>query len=172
MRYIALLRGINVGGHNKVRMADLKARFEELGFEDVSTYIQSGNVLFTGKSEKISALELRIEAGLEGVCGTGTRVIIRNGKCLAAVLADHPFNGLPDEAKTYVTFLKERYEDLKSGLTPKGDAEILRITEGEVYWIAHPVEGLRGPANPLIETKNRVTTTRNWAVVQKLAELI
>jgi uncharacterized protein (DUF1697 family) len=63
-RYVALLRGINVGGRNRIRMADLVAGFEAAGFEEVRTYIQSGNVLFgTGSGDRAALIE-RVEAGL------------------------------------------------------------------------------------------------------------
>ena len=65
MRHLALLRGINVGGKNLVKMADLRAALEELGFEDVSTFIASGNVLFGAPRQKRAALAARVEEGAE-----------------------------------------------------------------------------------------------------------
>lgn len=169
MRFVAFLRGINVGGHNMVRMADLKTRFEELGFENVTTYIQSGNVLFDSDTKKTAKIEETIEAGLGGLCKAGTRVLVRSGAELAKIVAANPFGGLEEKTKKYVTFLAEPTSDIKPGVTPKGDAEILLTKAREVYWVAHEVAGLRGPANPMIEPTVKVTTTRNWNVVQELA---
>src|SRR3546814_4374120 len=84
-RYVALLRGINVGGRNKVPMADLRAALEDDGLQSVRTYIQSGNVLFES-DEPQASLEDRIEAALEGRFGFPILVVVRSHRQLRAVV--------------------------------------------------------------------------------------
>ena len=79
-RYVALLRGINVGGKNLIKMTDLKACFEALGFENVSTYIQSGNVLFSANKSNQAKLTSRIEEALSKTFNYKSRVVVRSYK--------------------------------------------------------------------------------------------
>lgn len=88
--YIALLRGINVGGHHIVKMAELRAMFESLGLAQVQTYIQSGNVLFVSDEEE-SALIARIEAAFEAAFGFAVTIMLRTADALRRVIADCPF---------------------------------------------------------------------------------
>src|SRR3546814_7785268 len=88
-RYVALLRGINVGGRNKVPMADLRAALEDDGLQSVRTYIQSGNVLFES-DEPQASLEDRIEAALEGRFGFPILVVVRSHRQLRAVVQKAP----------------------------------------------------------------------------------
>lgn len=108
-RYIALLRGINVGGNNIIKMADLKASFESMGFSDVVTYIQSGNVLFnTGKKDK-SKLEAQLEKALSETFNYNSRVVIITQQHLKTVVKEAPKNFGTDatQYKYDVLFLKE-----------------------------------------------------------------
>lgn len=81
-QYVALLRGINVGGQNLIKMTDLKACFEAQGFRDISTYIQSGNVLFTSADSGRGALTLRIEQALVAAFKYRASVVLRSRKQL------------------------------------------------------------------------------------------
>lgn len=104
--YVALLRGINVGGHNKVAMTDLRALLEALGLSGVRTYIQSGNAVFTAAGTSAAQLEARIAAALRERLGVAAAVMVRTRDELRAVLADNPFiaEGL-DPARLSVAFL-------------------------------------------------------------------
>src|SRR5688572_3872308 len=111
MRYVALLRGINVGGNNIIKMTALKQAFEEAGFENVATYIASGNVMFEAKGNS-AALEARIEKGLSKKFGYDARVLVRSKTQLAKVLKSAP-RGWPDpKLRCNIIFLK-------APLTPK-----------------------------------------------------
>ena len=105
MRYLALLRGINVGGRNAVAMADLRAAFEEAGHAAVRTYIQSGNVLFEAGGR---VGEDAVEAVLERRFGIPLVVVLRTERQLRAVVAGAPdgFGQRPDEFHSDVVFLK------------------------------------------------------------------
>lgn len=107
-RFVALLRGINVGGKNLIKMADLKACFEALGFENVSTYIQSGNVLFNADKPDRATLESRIEEALSKTFNYESRVVVRSHKQMKEIVARAP-EGFGDHPGTYrydVIFLK------------------------------------------------------------------
>lgn len=109
-RYVALLRAVNVGGNNLVPMAQLRAAFEDLGLDDVSTYIASGNVMFTGAG---ADLERRIEAGLSKRFGYDARVVLRSKARFAKTVASAPASWRRgDDRRRNVIFLKD-------GLTPK-----------------------------------------------------
>ncbi len=107
-RFAALLRGINVGGKNLIKMSALKACFEEHGFEDVTTYIQSGNVLFSAKGRG-SELTSRVERALSVRFGADIPVVVRSRKQLQQIVDGAPegFGDEPAEFRYDVLFLKE-----------------------------------------------------------------
>ena len=106
--YLSLLRGINVGGKNIIRMADLLDCFEAEGFRDVVTYIQSGNVIFRAPSSGLKALTNRIEKMLAAAFDYEASVVMRSRKQMRAVVADAPedFGAKPDVYRYDVIFLK------------------------------------------------------------------
>ena len=108
-RYVALLRGINVGGKNLIKMPALKACFEANGFEDVATYIQSGNVLFSSIGARPAELTARIEAMLAKTFGYEATVVVRSRTQMRAVVGRAPkgFGGAPATYRYDVIFLKE-----------------------------------------------------------------
>ncbi|HMC41275.1 MAG TPA: DUF1697 domain-containing protein, partial [Acidimicrobiales bacterium] len=91
--HVALLRGINVGGNNKVAMADLRQLFSSLGHEEVATYIQSGNVVFSARPEGIPAAELQsaIESEIEARTGVACAVVVLSAGELSEVISSNPF---------------------------------------------------------------------------------
>jgi uncharacterized protein (DUF1697 family) len=108
-QYVALLRGINVGGNHLIKMADLKRCFEADGFGNVATYIQSGNVLFDASEESPASLSARIEAALLARFGYQARIVLRSHAQMRAIVADAPagFGGQPDLYRYDVVFLRE-----------------------------------------------------------------
>ena len=109
--YLALLRGINVGGNHLIRMPDLKACFEELGFSDVVTYIQSGNVVFTAARETSEGLALKIEKALERRYGHPVPTAVLTHAELRETVEKAPkgFGTAPDAFRYDVIFLKRPY---------------------------------------------------------------
>src|SRR5215216_6241927 len=91
-RYAAFLRGINVGGH-RIASAELRARFEEMGLRDVSTFRASGNVIFGAGAEPLADLVVRIEAGLAESLGYEVAVFLRTGSEMRAIADHQPFAG-------------------------------------------------------------------------------
>jgi uncharacterized protein (DUF1697 family) len=108
MRYVALLRGINVGGKNLIKMTALKACFEEHGFRDVATYIQSGNVLFTAAAAKGDALARRIERTLSTAFHYQASVVLRTSRQMQDIVSCAPrgFGAHPARYRYDVIFLK------------------------------------------------------------------
>lgn len=124
-QYLVLLRGINVGGKNIIKMADLKASFEEMGFSNVVTYIQSGNVLVQSNDEDKAALTTKIEKGLSKRFNFVAKVVLVSQKELTAIIRSAPEGFGKDEKKFRydVIFLKEP-------LTPKAAMESVKAREG------------------------------------------
>ena len=107
-RYVALLRGINVGGKNLIKMADLKACFEDRGFEDVATYIASGNVFFDSPERSAAKLTRQIEKALTTRFGYTATVVIRSRSQMRSVVESAPkgFGSQPSRYLSDVLFLK------------------------------------------------------------------
>ncbi len=124
-QYVALLRGINVGGNNIIKMADLKACFEEMGFGEVATYIQSGNVLFSTLETDKPSLINRIEKGLSDRFAYNSRLVLITHAHLQRIVEEAP-PGFGQQKETYrydVIFLKEPLaaaEAIKSVTTRAG----------------------------------------------------
>ncbi len=106
--YVALLRGINVGGRNVIRMADLRSAFEEGGFRDVATYIQSGNVIFRATGSTPGALTTRIEEMLASAFDYQARIALRSREAMEAVVTGAPagFGSQPDRYRYDTLFLR------------------------------------------------------------------
>src|SRR5689334_5817619 len=115
-RYIALLRAINVGGHNTVKMDFLRQLFESLGFSKVETFIASGNVVFETKSKNAKALERKTESRLREALGSDVATFIRTVAELAAVASYQPFSqtDLDGAVALNIAFLAEEPDDESS----------------------------------------------------------
>lgn len=172
MIYVALLRGINVGGRTKIPMAELRDTCSAAGCDDVVTYIQSGNVVLKSKlsAEKLrSALEDAIDAGF----GFRPAVMIRTGKEMAAVLDRNPYPDV-DEKELHVGFLHAPPDAATKKCLAAIDcgAEELTVQGRDVY--LHLPNGVGRAALPVqLERCLRPAqvTVRNWRTVTKLAEL-
>ncbi|MEW6086616.1 MAG: DUF1697 domain-containing protein [Chloroflexota bacterium] len=123
--YLALLRGINVGGNNIIKMSDLKTCFESMGLTDVLTYIQSGNVLFKSAEKDKAKLTKEIEAGLSRQFRYEARSVVVTYKQLKQAVEEAPrgFGKAPDKFRYDVIFLKEP-------LTPKEAMKSVSVKEG------------------------------------------
>src|SRR4030095_9446545 len=104
MIYIALLRGINVSGQKLIKMDALRKTFEDIGFKNVRTYIQSGNVIFETRKIKPESLRKKIETGLEKQFGYDVTVVIRTVDELEQVIKNYPFDKIknPESLRVYV----------------------------------------------------------------------
>jgi uncharacterized protein (DUF1697 family) len=173
---ISMLRGVNVGGHNKIKMEALRALYESLKLRDAQTYVQSGNVIFRSEEKDLASVSRKIESGIEQRFGCRPQVIIRTASDLRGVIAKNPFaarRGI-DPSKLLVTFLASDPgpEAREKALAIKTEPEELRIDDREVY-IYFP-NGMARPKMrwPLIEKTLKTSGTgRNWNTVTKLLEI-
>lgn len=122
MIYVALLRGINVGGNNKIEMKKLKSTFENLGFTQVSTYINSGNILFESPQNNPLLLRASIEKGIQNDFGLSIKVLLRNYQEMEHICQKLPENWVKNDImRTDVMFLWEKFDKPDS-------IELLKIT--------------------------------------------
>lgn len=173
--YVALLRGVNVGGANKVPMKELKAIFEARGHADVVTYIQSGNVVFTsGAKEPVIAKEL--VADINATFGFDVPVVIRTRAQLAAVLRANPYlSAKADLSKLYVMFLgAEPTATAIATLDPeRGAPDEFTVRGREVFLHLPSGAGRSKLTIDWFEKKlGTVATARNWNTVNKLHALM
>ncbi|HVI06888.1 MAG TPA: DUF1697 domain-containing protein [Candidatus Binatia bacterium] len=174
--YVAMLRGINVGPHKRIRMDRLRQSFESLGFESVATYIQSGNVVFKAAKQSPAALTKRIEKQLLADFGLAVPVICRTAAEMNAALGGNPFLTQPgaDPAKLHVMFLAVPPSDAaaKQFLGSFPAPEAARVVQREIYlYLPHGVSqsnGMKAPAVRILAVGN---TTRNWNTVTQLAKM-
>jgi uncharacterized protein (DUF1697 family) len=170
--YVAMLRGVNVSGHNKLAMSDLRALCEELGCTDVVTYIQSGNVVCQSPLTA-AALARGIERALLA-SGVRSPVIVRTAAQLQAVRSANPFLARRVEAeRLYVTFLADRPAPARvRQLGPTSGPDELIVSGREVYLHCPGGYGNTKLNNSFVEKQlTAVATTRNWRTVNKLVEL-
>ncbi|MEP3209141.1 MAG: DUF1697 domain-containing protein [Maribacter sp.] len=174
--YIALLRGINVGGQKKIKMIDLKAMFLNIGFKDVVTYIQSGNVVFKSDAQEIQVLEERIIKGIADTFGFDVPVLVKTKTEIAKILQESPYNKTEDlEAnRIYYVLLKEQpKQDAIAGLVQQDyPNELFSIRKNCVYLNCIYGAGKAKLTNNIVERKLKVAaTTRNHRTMLKLLAL-
>lgn len=176
-KFISILRGINVSGQKKIKMVDLKSLYELLGFSEVSTYIQSGNVIFLSKITDSAKIESKIEKAIEKEYGFHVPVIVRTAKELSEIFEGLPFKGVDvvaDGTKILVTFLsgtpkKALVTDIKRYVV---EPEKLVVSGNAVYLHCPNGYGRTKLSNTFIENKLKVSaTTRNLKTLVKLCEL-
>lgn len=171
---IALLRGINVGGNRKIPMADLRAVCGEIGFTNVASYIQSGNLVFT-TSGSTRAAEAKLERAIEKRFGFAVDVLVRTTSQWAAHAAGNPFLAACREEANRVLLLLSKSE-------PNADAvPVLRLrakagerieAAGGAIWIHFPSGAGTSKLPSLLDRViGSAVTARNWRTVQQIAEL-
>lgn len=174
--YIALLRGINVSGQKKIKMTDLKNILLELEFENIQTYIQSGNIVFKYSRTSLKDLETQIENKIFEHYNFKVPTMVKNPSDLEHILHNNPFLNDPnkDQSRLYVTFLAEipsraHTEKLKSfDYRPEE-----YIIDGKtIYFYSPHGYGRAKMNNNFFENQLKVAaTTRNWKTINKLVEL-
>jgi uncharacterized protein (DUF1697 family) len=173
---ISMLRGVNVGGHNKIKMEALRALYESLRLRDAQTYVQSGNVIFRTDERDVSRLAKRIEDGIERKFGFRPNVILRTAAEMKEVIARNPFakrRGI-EPSKLLVTFLASDpgVEAREKILQIKCDPEELRIEGREVYiYFPNGIGRSKLSWAALEKTLKTPGTGRNWNSVTKILEM-
>lgn len=176
-RYLALLRGVNVGGNNLIGKDDLRRCFLDLGFERVRTYIQSGNVLFRAPPADVAALTGRVEAGLSERFAYAARAVVLSHADYAAALAAAPPAWGRDADRRHnalFTLVGATPGQVLAALPPaKPDVDAIAAGPGVVFWSAAKERITRSalmklPTLPVY----RQVTIRNHNTVRKLAALL
>lgn len=173
--YISMLRGVNLGPHNRMKMEDLRKSLEPLKFENLNTYIQSGNLVF--KASKQSPLQLSelIEQRIAGVFGLSVPAITKTTEQLKEIIDNNPFLKQKniDPSRLHVTFLSPAPKDelVKKLPAIKGDDEFRHVKEA-LYLHCPNGYGETKLTNGYFEKALAVrTTTRNWKTVNTLYEM-
>ncbi len=171
--YISMLRGINVSGQKKIKMEDLKKLYESLGFKNVKTYVNSGNVKFNCSDNDISNLINKIERKINNSFGFDVLVFIRTINEMKKLIKNTPFAN-EDPSKIYITFLSDiPIHSLLIEINKIKDiSEKFFISGREIYLFCPNGYGRSKLSNNFFErTLNLSATTRNWNTVNKLLEL-
>jgi uncharacterized protein (DUF1697 family) len=173
---ISMLRGVNVGGHNKIKMDALRALYSGLELRDPQTYIQSGNVIFSTDEQDLASVAERIKDGIERTFGCRPEVILRTASALKKVIARNPFATRPgvETSKLVVVFYSGNpdAEARKAVLRIKVDPEELRIDGRELYvYFPNGQARTKFPAALIEKTLKTPGTGRNWNTVTKLLEI-
>jgi len=171
-RYIALLRAINVGGHN-VKMEQLRALFAKLGLSGVETFIASGNVIFEAPEVDASTLAERIEAHLCAALGYEVTTFLRTPAELAAVACYEPFPGMAAPSDTlYICFYAAPpVPETEAKLRPLGsEDDEFHVHQRELYWLRRSkISDSQIPATVLARAMGGPNTMRNATTLRKLA---
>lgn len=174
--YISLLRGINVSGKNKIKMEDLRALYEFLGFTDVKSYIQSGNVIFKAPRGSNLKLSTRISDGIKEKFGFDIPVLVKTEEELENIIKNLPFE-VPDEDKDkrlFVTFLSEEPKEFPKAVIEKAKApgDKIRLVGTEIYLYTPDGYGKSKLSNNFLEKKlDVVATSRGWRSVNEILKI-
>jgi len=174
--HIALLRAINVGGTKPIGMADLRAFLGELGFEDVRSLLQTGNIVFRGGTNTGTALERLLESEAEQRLGLSTAFVVRTAKEWEAIVARNPFpeEAAADPAHLVALFLKDAppTSSVKTLQAAIQGPEIVSLVAKQLY-VVYPVGIGRSKLTikTIEKTLGTTGTGRNWNTVLKIAEL-
>jgi uncharacterized protein (DUF1697 family) len=174
--YVALLRGVNVGGNRKVDMKQLKATFERAGMEEVRTYINSGNVIFRSESADQRKLVVRLEGAIESAFGFPVKVVVRDAKRfreLIDALPDTWVNGA--EFRCDVMFLSDAVDapDVLALLPVRPEIDEVAYVAGAILWRVSRSAATRSGMLRLIGTELYANMTiRNCTTVRKLDALM
>lgn len=175
-RYVALLRAINVGGNRQIKMELLTRIFRDVGMEDVRTLIASGNVVFSCEETDLDIVTCRIEHAIHDTVGFEVEVMLRSLDRFQELIALNPFPAkLDDDTEAYVTFLRQPPNPCPE-MPFHNDEErysVLLVNGADVFSVASMLPiGRRGSVDKyLLKTFGRMTTTRNWKTVVKLATM-
>ncbi len=174
-RYISLLRGINVGGHRKIKMAELRALYEAHGATEVASYIQSGNVVFSSAAPA-DALECERQAAIEARFGFEVPVIVRSAEAVDALRRENPFETQADQdPKKLVVFFATAAVDpalVENALDGYVGPEIVSYRAAEiVVWFADGQGRSRFPTAKLERILGCALTARNWKTLLQVCEM-
>lgn len=172
-RFVALLRGINVGGKHKLPMADLRARFEDAGAKDVQTYIQSGNVVFEATARGGVAIAATVGADLEASMGFAVPMVVRTAAQWKALVDGNPFvnEAAADGKRVHAMVLsRSPTKAAREAFEPECHLEERWVLHDDVLYVDYPQGSARSKVVvPLVDRALDCTSTaRNWRTVLEL----
>lgn len=174
---VSLFRGINVGGHHTVPMKDLKSLHESLGLTQIATYINSGNVVFTGEAVDPAQLSRQLEEGFVAKFGFHSAVILRTASELDTIVANNPFQNQPEkEPNLVIVTLLATYPTPEAAMdlqkTHAGPEEMHLV--GRELYIYYPSGSGRSKVNNTLIEKSLKTigTGRNWNTILQLQKMM
>jgi len=174
--YLALLRGINVGGKKSVSMFELKVCFEKLGFENVKTFGNSGNIIFQTDLKDARDIEIKIEKALDKYFFKGISVFVRSLEEMKKIVSEIPPKWHEDKTKKYdIMFLHSEIDNPKiiKELKPNPDLEELYYHPGVLFWSINTNEFGKSYVPKIVGSKiYKEITIRTASVVKKLFELM
>ena len=175
MKYVAFLRGINVSGRHKVHMAELRKELTKMGFSNVITLLNSGNVIFESKTANEESLEQAMGEQLEKVFGFQIPVLIRNAEDITELINSNPFKNVEvtKDIRLYISFLNENMSiDISlPWSTEEGSFKILEIMNRTVISVVDLTNTKTTKSMAILERffgKN--ITTRNWNTLKRVAD--
>lgn len=175
LQYVAFLKGINVGGHNRIKMAEIREYFQNMGFQNVRTVLATGNVIFESEEKDKNLLNKKIELELHKTLNKDVKVIIRQWDYIKGLQSREPFKGIhmtPD-IRLYVTFFPEKPESPTIAIpytSTQNEFKILQANDKEVFSVLDLSKG-KGTSelmNFLQKEFGSEITTRNWNTVLKI----
>lgn len=173
-KYIAFLRGINVSGQKKMKMADLRVSLEKGGFQKVDTYIQSGNIIFESAEQCKTIIKKEIENSIEKDFGFKVPTLVKAAEELKEIVRKNPFGEIVEKKNLYFALLHEKpgRELVEKFVQLQFKTEDFQYTENCVYLNCKMGAGKAKLSNNLIENKLGITaTTRNLNTMLKMIEL-
>lgn len=174
-RYVAFLRGINVGGRT-IKMDALRQAFEVAGYENVKTLQAAGNVVFESRETNQVAVQAKVEKTIKAAFGFDVRVILRSAKDIQALVNSEPFKGVKvtPGMRLFITFFSDppKPKIIASYRSVGGENGIRSVTKGHIISVLGAKDGTPDHMDFLGKEFGDSITTRNWNTIQKLRELI
>jgi uncharacterized protein (DUF1697 family) len=174
-RFVALLRGVNVGKGRRVPMVELRALLAKLGYRDVRTLLNSGNAIFEGPSRSAAAHAVRIRAAIAESMSIDVSVIVKSAREFAAILAENELAAEADDpARLLVAFTDgaQNLQDLSALASLTAPPERFLLGRHAAYlWCPDGILESRA-AEALLGKTGRAATSRNWATVGRIAALL
>ncbi len=175
-KYVALLRGINVGGHKKIKMIDLRESLESFGYQNVMTYIQSGNILFQSTRKHEKDLEIEVGQLIKERFGFNVPVVVREQNSFKTIISLCPINGilLNEKDEIFVSLLsaqpeENKWQDFTRYFLEKEGLEEIYLIDRCVYFLRREQKRNTKFSNNFLENRLKVVaTTRNWKAMIKL----
>jgi uncharacterized protein (DUF1697 family) len=175
MKYAAFLRGINVGGKNMIKMETLRKTFEGLGYENVKSYVNSGNIVFDTRKTDDGRLAKTIHAAIQQEFGFDISVMVRSMDEIAEIVADNPFDGQFDDHRYFHIFFLDRElsNDEKGRLLEQAsDNEMISVDGRTIYYLLRISILDSALGKGFIDRKLKIPATgRNWRTITTVAAM-